>query len=251
LEQNYSRLEYIVMDGGSTDESVEIIGKYADRLSYWESAPDKGQADAIYRGFKCTSGEILGFVNSDDMLLPGALQTVGRYFRDHPRKECVIGGCIIIDGNGKAATGRLNIPSFTMGARVSFRSLLYFGCGFNQPASFWRRSAFEETDGFDTSLRFCFDYDLYLRLAQRKPFGNINEFLACFRIHEESKTSTLQSVQDRENELLWQKYGRSKSSCLRNRLLFSYYYRKYVLSYQICRAMIVLGAIRGPARWHW
>lgn len=244
LEQNYPNLEYLVMDGGSTDGSVEIIKKYASHLSYWESHPDDGQADAIYRGFERSTGEILGWVNSDDILLPGCLEKVGRFFMSYPKEEWVVGGTVQIDPNGQRLNDRIGYPSCNMGARVSFGHLLFSGCGFNQPASFWRRETFFSIGGFDRSLQFCFDYDLYFRLAQRRPSGRIKEFLACFRIHPTSKTSTLHNVCATENEVLWRKYGRyQKSKAYCKIAAFGYALRNRIRS-MIIQFKLFLGLLR-------
>lgn len=210
LNQDYPNLEYIVMDGGSTDGSVGIIKKYADRLSYWESNQDKGQADAIFRGFDRSKGDVLGWVNSDDLLLPGCLKKVGMYFADHPEKDYVVGGTVIIGADGNALLSKLGYPAGNLGSRMTFNKLLMWGCGCNQPATFWRREAFFSVAGFDQSLRFCFDYDMYFRLAKKHSSGRIKEFLACFRSHPLSKTSTISDIRDEENRLLWERYGRAK-----------------------------------------
>lgn len=246
LDQGYPNLEYIIMDGGSTDGSVDIIRRYADRLTFWVSEPDKGQADAIFRGFEKGSGTILGWLNSDDCLLPGALEQVGRYFQSHPETDCAVGGCVIVDAHGNLLKDRQGFPDFTYGVRVTFNSLLYCGCGFNQPASFWRREAFFSTGGFDRSLRFCFDYDLFIRLARRAPFGRIDAFLACFRMHEESKTSTLQDVRHEENVLLWERYGRYRGSSLLRRVREQYYYRRYLLEHRYYQMKILAGMVKLP-----
>jgi glycosyltransferase involved in cell wall biosynthesis len=213
LDQNYPNIEYIVMDGGSTDGSVEIIKRYENRLTYWESHRDDGQADAIYRGFERGTGEILGYLNSDDLLLPGCLEKVGNWFMKHPEEEWVVGGSVIIDPDGKPIIrSRRGIPEADLGVKVTFKRLLLHNCGgFHQPASFWRRDVFFASGGFDRSLRFCFDYDMYLRLAKRKNSGHIKSFLAAFRYHPASKTNTLDNVFHTENESLWQINGRYSS----------------------------------------
>src|ERR1017187_5416726 len=202
LSQDLPDFEYIVMDGGSRDGSREIIEGYGARLSYWESAPDAGQADAIYRGFERATGEVLGWVNSDDVLLPGALRRVARFFDENPKEDWVVGGCLMVDAEGAPLRTRLGSPVFYKGYSVSFLQLLYWSPGFAQPASFWRRRAFFECGGFDRSLQFCFDYDLYLRLASKRASGAIPEFLACFRVHGGSKSARLADVRRSEEELL-------------------------------------------------
>lgn len=224
LQQDYPNLEYIIMDGGSTDRSVDIIKKYADRLAYWESGPDKGQADAIYRGFERATGEILGWVNSDDLLLPGCLMKVGQWFKRYPKEEWVVGGTVLIDHVGKPLVWPTrNLPIADLGVKVTFKRLLLHGCGgFHQPASFWKRDAYFGAEGFDRSLRFCFDYDMYFRLARRRPSGHIRSFLAAFRDHGESKSNTLQDVFHQENEMLWRKYGRYSLYSDRHRRIFAH-----------------------------
>lgn len=230
VSQNYPDIEIIVMDGGSNDGSVDIISAYADKLTYWVSAPDKGQADAIYRGFERCTGEIIGWVNSDDLLLPGSLHKVAHYFISNPDKECVVGGCVIIDSEGKTIKDRLGLPVFNQGHRVTFNKLLYWGAGFNQPASFWKRKAFFAVGGFDTNLNYCFDYDMYFRLAQQKPFGFMNEPLSSFRIHGESKTTTMQAVRSMENEILFNKYGLYSSTVVNRKIKYIFYQLSYLIT---------------------
>lgn len=246
LNQNYPGLEYIVMDGGSTDGSVDIIKRYADRLTYWESGPDKGQADAIYRGFERATGEILGWVNSDDLLLPGCLEKIGQYFAVHPEEEWVVGGTILIASDGRYLPNRIGNPSCNLGDRVTFRHLLFLGCPFNQPASFWRSDAFFAVGGFDRSLQFCFDYDLYFRLAQRRPSGNIKEFFACFRVHPTSKSSTIRDVCHAENELLWRKYGRYQKPAWYRKLAAQWHIQRNLLRSRIIQLKLITGLLKCP-----
>lgn len=246
VEQNYPNLEYIVMDGGSTDGSVEIIKKYADRLSYWESAKDKGQADAIFRGFERASGEIIGWVNSDDLLLPGSLDKVGRYFTNHPDEDFVVGGCIIIGPDGKPLRSSFGLPACNLGSRITFHKLLMWGCGCNQPASFWRKKAFFTTGGFDRSLQFSFDYDMYFRLASRGLSGRIKEFLACFRSHPESKTSIIYDIRDKENHMLWLKYGKYEYSLFYRLLMNRLYQISWILRNYFLQIQLIAGLKKVP-----
>ena len=203
LDQGYPNLEYIVMDGGSTDGSVDIIKRYQDRLAYWISEPDDGQADAIYRGFERSTGEILGWLNSDDYYLPGALVAAGRFFARRRRVELVVGNSIVVDERGSLLYTREAYP-------VSYSRLLYWNWGFAQPASFWRREPFFETGGFDRNMRFCFDYDMYLRLLKRRPARRLDRYLAAFRLHTASKTNTIQDVRHTEDQVLHEKFGRTR-----------------------------------------
>ena len=246
LDQNYPNLEYIVMDGGSTDGSVEIIQLCADRLAHWESHRDDGQADAVYRGFEQSTGEILGYLNSDDILLPGCLEKVGRYFMAYPKEEWVVGGTVYIGPNGQHLYNRIGLLICNLGVRVSFGRLLFSGCGFNQPASFWRRDPFFAVGGFDKSLQFSFDYDMYFRLAQRRPSGHIREFLAGFRIHPTSKTCTIINICDTENDILWRKYGRyEKSKAYRKIVAFRYALGNRIRS-RVIQIKLSFGLLRCP-----
>jgi len=237
-----------VMDGDSTDGSVDIIRKYADRLAYWVSEKDKGQADAIMRGFERATGDILGWLNSDDLLLPGALRRVGEYFAAHPEVEVVVGGCIRIDENGRPVRPRGVGPAIcNLGTSQHFTKLLHWRCGFSQPASFWRREPFLAVGGFDPSLRFCFDYDMYLRLARRKPFGQIKAFLACFRLHVDSKTSTLDQVRRQEDDLVQRRHGRDGAPSWKRRLTYRRYDVFEKARHRWLQLMLTLGAVRAPS----
>ena len=208
LLQRYPNLEYIIMDGGSTDNSREIIQRYAPYLAHWCSEKDNGQSDAISRGFALSTGDILGWVNSDDLLLPGCLLNVANYFVRHPEVDCVVGGTLVIDQFGKTSRNPFGLPRIVKGGRETIGALLgRRGCSFMQPASFWRREAYLAAGGLDSTLRYAMDYDLYLRLAERKPFGHLDEMLACFRVHPSSKTAVLQSVYRAERNMLLQRHG--------------------------------------------
>ncbi len=250
--QNYQDMEYLIMDGGSTDDSAQIIRKYEPRLTYWVSERDKGQADAIFRGFKIATGDILGYLNSDDLLLPGALDAVSEYFQAHPHADAVVGGSFLIDGTSAPILLKKGffLPNCNVGTRITHHRLLYYYCtGFHQPAVFWRRTAYEKAGGFDTSLSFSFDYDLFLRLSKAKPFGKITRFLAAFREHESSKSNTIRDVMCRENELLWKRYGRYKKSVLYLRTVHEFYKRLDRFNYFNTYARFRLGVSRFPSQY--
>lgn len=222
LLQDYPNFEYIVMDGASTDGSVEILRQYEQYFDYWTSSKDGGQAPALIAGFQHATGDILGFVNSDDILLPGALWEVARYFAAHPEAELLVGKSVLIDPET-----RVTYP--VLGLAPTFHSLLFWGSGgFNQPASFWKREAMQDVGNIDGSFFFSFDYDLYLRLTRRKSAYRINRYLAAFRMHPESKTSTALDIKLQDNVTLQQRYGISKYPHWMRKLIWAYYHGRYL-----------------------
>ena len=248
LDQGYPDLEYIVMDGGSTDGSPEIIRHHEERLAHWESGRDEGQADAVFRGFQRATGDVLGWVNSDDILLPGCLQAVADHFEARPEEECAVGGAVFIDAAGVPLRRAFGMPRFRIGLAATFRMLLIAGCPFCQPASFWRRDAFFEVGGFDTSLRFCFDYDLYLRLAKRRRLTHIPRLLAGFRRHPGSKSSTLLAVKISEDAILRTRHGLSRYPSTWRVLLRAWYRIRFVMSERMGWLRHSLGLVKPATR---
>jgi glycosyltransferase involved in cell wall biosynthesis len=192
ISQDYPRLEYAVVDGGSTDGTNEVLAKFKPNLSYCVSEPDRGQADAIVKGFRHLQGEIMAYLNSDDLLLPGALSFVGRYFATHPEIDVIYGHRIVIDENG-AEVGRWILPRHDA---MAIRHFDYVP----QETLFWRRSVYETVGGVNPALHFAMDWDLLLRfIAAEARFSRVPYFLACFRVHQHQKTHTLfNSVGERE-----------------------------------------------------
>jgi glycosyltransferase involved in cell wall biosynthesis len=184
LGQNYPNLEYMVVDGGSKDGSIDIIKRYGDRLAWWVSEKDKGQSDAINKGFRRATGDIFAWLNSDDMHCPGALANVGRFFCEHPEFDAVVGDQESIDKHGR-------LLDLKKAVRVNFRRTLYSGCSVPQPATFFTRKAYEKTGEVDPNLHYLLDYEYFLRMQARGlRFGLIKAPLARFRFHGESKTLT-------------------------------------------------------------
>lgn len=200
LNQNYPNLEYLIFDGGSSDGSVEVIKQYADMLTYWKSAPDKGQADAIAQGFAMASGDILGWLNSDDMLMPNALINAAKAFMASSEICAVTGRCVIIDTDGKPFS--VSIPIMR-----SWRSMLYLGAGFWQMATFWKKSAYDAVGQLDTEMYFSFDADLFVRLRKYGEFKVIPNYLAAYRHHKVTKTSNSQRIMRAENRMIQKRYS--------------------------------------------
>lgn len=183
LDQSYPELEYFVQDGGSRDGTVEIIQRYADRLSGWDSRPDRGQAEAVNLGFARTKGEIMGWINSDDILIPGALACIGDFFHRHPGVDVVYGHRILIDENDRQI-GRWVMPSHD-DAVLSWADFV------PQETLFWRRSLWERSGAkVDETFRFALDWDLLVRFREAGArFARLPRFIGGFRIHSKQKTS--------------------------------------------------------------
>jgi glycosyltransferase involved in cell wall biosynthesis len=187
LSQGYPRLEYIIIDGGSADDSKNIIEEHGASLSYWCSEPDRGQADALAKGFARATGDILCWLNSDDILLPGALLAVGKLFATHPEAEVLNGGGFVIDEDGEPLLD--GFWTYSEGVAATYGRLKWYGQdGIFQPATFWRRTAYEAVGGINPDLYFLMDKDLFVRLAQRRRFVRVRRLLACFRLHASCKS---------------------------------------------------------------
>lgn len=181
LGQDYPNIEYFVMDGGSTDETVAILKEYEGRLT-WVSEKDGGQTDAINKGLRQARGEIVAYLNSDDVYLPGTLRRVVEAFQANPDVDFVYGDFHAIDENGDLIDKIKTIPFD--------RDILIYDANFIcQPASFYRKRLIEEIGLFDDRLHFLMDYEFFLRAAKRKvAFKLLPEYLASIRYHGLCKT---------------------------------------------------------------
>ncbi len=199
LSQDYPHIEYIVMDGGSTDGTLDILRSFADRLTYF-SAPDGGAADAINKGFAKAQGEIVAWLGADDTYPPAAISKALQAFSDHPEAAVVYGEGYWI-GTSEEVLGRYPTAPFdpAMFARE---------CCICQPACFIRREALEAVGMLKPQLRSSFDYDLWIRLARRYPFVYVAEHFANSRMHRGNKTLGQRRTVFRESiALLSQHYG--------------------------------------------
>jgi glycosyltransferase involved in cell wall biosynthesis len=234
LEQGYPALEYVVQDGGSQDQTAAVLKKYADRLTHCESAPDGGQSQAINLGFRHTTGEIMAFLNSDDVLLPGSLAYVGGYFTEHPEVDVIYGHRVLIDEHG-GEVGRWVMPPHC-------DEVLRWVDFVPQETLFWRRRIWERAGGaIDESFRYALDWDLLLRFREAGArFVRVPRFLGGFRLHTLQKTQHLNEVGQEECRRLRQRlHGRDVTEAEILRRI-----RPYVLRHAVCHRLYRLGLVR-------
>jgi hypothetical protein len=200
LGQDYPRLEYVVVDGASTDGTLDVLGRFDGALR-WVSEPDGGQAAAINKGFRLASGEILGWLNSDDTYEPRAVSAAVEHLRGHPADALVYGDATHVD-----AAGREIGPCAYVGPADVDR-LIHESDYIVQPAAFFRRSAFEAVGGLDESLHWGMDYDLWLKLARRFPIAYLPRKLARYRQTGENKTALGRFDRFAEIERIGRRHG--------------------------------------------
>lgn len=201
LEQEYPNLEYIICDGGSTDGSVNIIRRYATHLSYWTTGPDGGPAEAINRGFAAATGDLLGWLNSDDLYLPGALHAAAEALTSHPTADLVYGEGWYIDETGE----RLEPCRFVR--RRFIRRYLVNRDPILQPAAFWRRSLWQRVGPLDTTLRWVFDWEWFIRAHAVGAFHYIPRHLAYYRVQPQALTRTGGLARQLEHGRVTRRYG--------------------------------------------
>lgn len=184
LGQDYPQVESIVMDGGSTDETVDILRAYADPRLYWVSEPDRGQADAINKGLRRAKGDILAYLNSDDLYLPGTLRYVADTFAAHPEVDVICGRCQQVNADGETLPQKL-----ALNPPISIDRALRRKIFVPQPGVFWRRHVTEKIGLFDEMLHYALDHDYWVRmLLAGFKLTPISRDVAAFRLHGQSKT---------------------------------------------------------------
>ena len=223
LNQDYPALEYFVMDGGSTDGSLEIIKKYQQKLTGWISEQDQGQTDAINKGFARSQGEIMAWINSDDVYLPGAVNEAVSFLQENPHIGMVYGDTNLIDDRDQKI-GLFNAR------QTNYHRLMRGGVYIPQPAAFWRRELWNKSGPLDPSFYFAMDYDLWVRFSKITPIKYHPKLWASFRIHGEGKTTLSDDRCWPEMRKVHQREGGS---------VFSLFMAKYILR-------MMLGPI-----WNW
>lgn len=181
IEQNYPNVEHIIIDAGSTDGTIEILKKYDKHLN-WVSEPDKGQSDGLNKGFKKATGDIIGWINSDDKLAKNSLLKVGDFFNNNQNKIAVVGNQILINEKGEYLKTIKSRP-------YTHDYLLDHARGITQNSTFFKRAVFDEIGYIDESLHYAMDRDLFIRIASIKEMVYIPESLAEFRLQPNAKTS--------------------------------------------------------------
>jgi glycosyltransferase involved in cell wall biosynthesis len=181
LEQDYAEIEYIIVDGGSDDGSLEIIQQYAPRLSWWVSEKDQGQTDAINKGFARARGDVLAWINSDDTYNAGAVREAVAYLQAHPQAGMVYGDANLIDENDRVI-GRFPAK------QTDYRRLRHGYVHIPQQSAFFRADLWRKVGPLDPTFYFAMDYDLWVRLAALAPLDYYPRLWANFRLHSSAKT---------------------------------------------------------------
>jgi len=207
LTQNYPNLEYYVIDGGSTDGTINILHEKGNSLQ-WISEPDRGQANAINKGLSRVKGEIICYLNSDDELAPGSLRIVGEFFRRHPQAAWLTGRCKTINKQGQEVRRAITIYK-DLWLLLRSRKVLLVLNYISQPATFWRRTIIDEVGIFDEDLHYVMDYDYWLRISNRYPLWIVPSILAYFRIHPFSKSGSTSHAQFEEELDVARRYTKS------------------------------------------
>jgi glycosyltransferase involved in cell wall biosynthesis len=211
LRQDYPALEYIVLDGGSTDGSVDIIKRYAGRLKYWRSGKDAGQSAAINEGLKMAQGDIVGWLNSDDTLAADALFRIGRFYAENPRTDLVYGNTHLIDAQDRVIRRLVS-------TKTSAFELAHFNRDiWSQPGTTWRRSLHDKIGYLDESLHLFMDGDWWIRVARQFNITRLPAHLGNLRIHPLTKSTTRLDTAAADDRVLEQRYGTIYRGGLRRR----------------------------------
>lgn len=219
LAQNIPHLEYIVMDGGSTDNTVDIIRKYERHLTYWQSKPNEGQATSIKAGFARGSGEILGWINSDDLYERGVLSKMAELFEADLSAKLAYGDYSLLYPDGRLVPK----PKISF----DFEMCLYSYLMIPQPSSFWRRTVWDAVGGVNPKYHFAFDYDFFLRAASHlagepSAIRHVSDLWSRFRVHPSSKSVSQRGRFAAEHEQICRQFG-IPDSALQRRTLQCYH----------------------------
>jgi Glycosyl transferase family 2 len=215
LNQNYPYLQFIIMDGGSTDGTLDVIRKY-EKYLFWRSEPDRGQSDAINKAIIIADGELVGWLNSDDVYFPGALSLINKVAREHPRAVLYSGTVAMIDRDDRL----IRVPRLS---RPTMRGLLFEGFSMHSQGVFWRREVQSRAGLYDVDLHYAMDFDFWLKLLTHGDSEFLPELVGGFRVYEGTKTSSAPGLGHAEVRAIRKMYGVDDTTAswrLRRNLLF-------------------------------
>jgi len=247
LNQRFQDLEYIIIDGGSEDKSIDIIKRYEDRLAYWITEQDKGQSHAIHKGFQKAKGDIFCWLNSDDILFPHALIQIVGIFKTHIDVDIVTGNVVYIDENDRIIRC-IRVPRMRW---VFYQRNVGYFCA---PAVFFKRELYEKVGGLDIELHYSMDVDLRhkFRVARAKVY-HINDYLGAFRVHSSSKTgprikSVKKYFEHPETTLVRERYIPNVSKDIVR--LFRFIYKMWqVINFNYFKGWLDLKRWKGKTWW--
>ena len=242
LNQNYPNLEYFIIDGCSTDNTVEIIKKYADRISYWVSEKDSGQAEAIAKGFSRATGDVLAWINSDDIYLPGAIAEFSAAFEAHPNWDALTAYHVRMDEGSRILTLHRIPAENPVAAQWGWHHV-------NQQTCFFKRVVYEKVGGMNLNQHCVLDTDLWLRMFEAgTTWGHIPKYLAGFRSHAAAKGAADSKWAQRyahEEECMRTKFPQYCAANLKHRLGLMAYKARQILSGRHLRAAADIRKYRG------
>lgn len=240
LSQGIAKLEYIIMDGGSTDNTVDILRKYDKHISYWISKPDGGQSNAIASGFEKSTGDVLCWLNSDDVYMPGVLHKVVHQFKCDENLHLLYGDYLQVYPDGRLVAK----PKISYDFNVCLNAFMMVP----QPSSFWSRRIYNNVGGLNTKFQYCFDYDFFLRVGaflagQDDSIKHIHDIWSKFRIHDESKTVSGQKFFSSETKIIRRQFNFVSSPPFRQ-IIKTFYLAKALSMFRRERGFVPLSS--GP-----
>jgi len=245
LGQEYPNVEHIIVDGGSKDNTLSVLKKYEGTYDMqWTSEPDNGMYQAINKGLRRTKGEILAYLNADDLYLPWTTRVVSEVFDHHPPVDLVYGDMIRMKIDGRYGSIIVNPP------QQALRTHLRLLTSLTQPAVFWRRRVFDDLGGFDESFQMAADYDFFLRASRKSRFLKVDEILAIFRSHPQNKsTRGLAEALAEDAQVKAKYYGHDSMKVVTERILYRILWSRYCAAKLFMLSLRRTSQPRGNGGW--